>query len=57
MQTTAVDTLHEISSNVIFLMGGSFILGSLFTILMLMLLDFMQRGKEKRKGPDGKSRR
>ena len=35
----------QLSENVIYLMGLSFVLGSLFTILMLLLLDFMRRDK------------
>lgn len=31
------------SENVVYLMGLSFIIGSLFTILILILLDFMRR--------------
>lgn len=36
-------------TNAVYLMGFSFILGCLFTVLMLMLLDFMRRNVEKRK--------
>jgi len=42
-QATAVTTIGSISENVVYLMGFSFILGSLFTILILILLDFMRR--------------
>ncbi|MEJ0010862.1 MAG: hypothetical protein WDN72_10585 [Alphaproteobacteria bacterium] len=38
-------TLQTLSENVIYLMGLSFILGSLFTILILLLLDFMKRNR------------
>ncbi len=31
--------------NIVYLMGLSFIVGSLFTILILILLDFMQRDR------------
>ena len=34
--------LAALSQNVIYLMGLSFVLGSLFTILVLVLLDFMR---------------
>lgn len=39
----------QLTEHVVYLMGASFIVGSLFTILILMLLDFMQRNKLKRK--------
>ncbi len=52
MQQGNLNALHEITAGTIYLMGGSFILGSLFTILMLILLDFMRRNTEKRKKPD-----
>ncbi len=38
-------TLQDLGENVVYLMGFSFILGSLFTILILMLLDFMRRNQ------------
>ncbi len=47
----ALNQLQEITSGTIYLMGGSFILGSLFTLLLLILLDFMRRNVEKRKKP------
>lgn len=31
----------------IYSMGGSFILGSLFTVFILLLLDFMRRNQDK----------
>ncbi len=37
------------SENVVYLMGLSFIIGSLFTIFILILLDFMQRNTMKRR--------
>ena len=36
-------TLADFSQNVIYLMGLSFVLGSLFTIFILLLLDWMRR--------------
>lgn len=33
------------SENVVYLMGLSFMIGSLFTILILILLDFMKRDR------------
>lgn len=41
------NALVDISNNTIYLMGLSFILGSLFTILILILLDFMRRNQSK----------
>jgi len=35
--------MMQLSENVVYLMGLSFILGSFFTILVLLLLDFMRR--------------
>lgn len=48
METTAVTVvqhpgLASLSQNVIYLMGLSFVLGSLFTILVLVMLEFMRR--------------
>lgn len=39
--------VHNIvlSENMIYLMGLSFVLGSFFTILVLILLDFMRRDR------------
>ena len=39
-------TFINVSENTIYLMGFSFILGSLFTILVLILLDFMRRNSD-----------
>ena len=33
------------SENIVYLMGLSFLIGSLFTIFILILLDFMRRDK------------
>lgn len=41
-----VDTAQQgfmVGENIVYLMGLSFVLGSLFTIIILLLLDFMQR--------------
>ncbi len=38
--------MHAVGQNTIYLMGASFILGCLFTILMLLVLDFMRRNHE-----------
>lgn len=34
-----------VGENIVYLMGLSFVLGSLFTILILVLLDFMKRDR------------
>ncbi len=34
---------HNITESTIYLMGGSFILGSLVTIMLLLILDFMRQ--------------
>jgi hypothetical protein len=36
-----------LTENIVYLMGTSFILGSLFTIFTLLVLDFMRRDKVK----------
>jgi hypothetical protein len=42
--------MHALSSeNIIYLMGFSFMLGSLFAILLLILLDFMRQQREKKR--------
>jgi len=35
----------ELTQNSIYLMGASFVLGSLFTLFLLLVLDFMRYGK------------
>lgn len=37
--------LMQLSELSVYLMGASFIAGSLFTVLMLLILDFMRRNK------------
>lgn len=37
--------LIDITQNTIYLMGASFILGSLFTLFLLLVLDFVRRNK------------
>ena len=39
----AQQTISALGENVVYLMGLSFLLGSLFTIFVLILLDFMRR--------------
>lgn len=46
----ALDNSKSLVEQIIYLMGTSFILGSLVTILLLMLLDFMRARREKKKG-------
>jgi hypothetical protein len=47
MQPTAHNlAMLDLSQNVIYLMGISFVLGSLFTVLILLLLDFMRRNNK-----------
>lgn len=43
-----VNALQNIGENVIYLMGFSFILGSLFTILVLIMLDVMRSNAMRR---------
>lgn len=42
----------DIAHQTIYLMGVSFVLGSLFTIFLLLILDFMRRVKIEREGGD-----
>jgi len=37
--------LLDVTQNTIYLMGASFILGSLFTLFLLLVLDFVRRNK------------
>jgi hypothetical protein len=38
---------YDITVSTIYLLGASFVLGSLFTILLLMMLDFIRRNSDK----------
>lgn len=38
-----MDAMQNLPTWIIYLMGGSFVLGSLFTLLILLALDFMRR--------------
>lgn len=40
-----VNELMELTTQSIYLMGASFVLGSLFTLFLLLVLDFVRRGK------------
>lgn len=44
--TMANATLADFSQEMIYIMGFSFILGSLFTIFILLVLDFMRRNNK-----------
>jgi hypothetical protein len=37
-----VQVIADLSEHTIYLMGGSFILGSLFTLFLLLMLDFVR---------------
>ena len=45
MSTENAQVLLDITQNTIYLMGASFILGSLFTLFLLLVLDFVRRNK------------
>lgn len=40
--------LADLSERTVYLMGGSFVLGSLFTLLLLVILDFVRQVKIER---------
>lgn len=46
--TEMVDSILDLTQNSIYLMGASFVLGSLFTLFLLLILDFVRRGKTER---------
>jgi len=48
---TKMQLMADISVNIVYIAGSAFVAGSACTLLMLLLLDFMQRNKEKRKNP------
>jgi hypothetical protein len=41
----SAQTVMDVTQNTIYLMGASFVLGSLFTLFMLLILDFVRRNK------------
>lgn len=45
LTTENTDALMQITQNTIYLMGASFVLGSLFTLFLLLVLDFVRRNK------------
>ena len=40
-----MDNILGVTQHSIYLMGASFVLGSLFTLFLLLVLDFVRRGK------------
>ncbi len=48
-QVVTQQFLGTLSENVVYLMGLSFLLGSLFTIFVLILFDFMRRNAVEKK--------
>jgi hypothetical protein len=52
MTPEKVKFLAEFSEHTVYLMGGSFMLGSLFTILLLLLLDFVRQAQMERRDVD-----
>lgn len=42
MSPQNIQLLADLSERTIYLMGGSFILGSLFTLFLLLVLDFVR---------------
>lgn len=42
--------MADITQNTVYLMGASFILGSLFTLFLLLILDFVRRNKTENAG-------
>lgn len=40
-----VSAMMDLTTSSIYLMGASFVLGSLFTLFLLLVLDFVRRGK------------
>jgi|GEM_PF-3718666 len=41
-----LDVLHELSVNTVYMIGSSFIVGVLFTVFVLLVLDFMRRNAD-----------
>lgn len=41
----AMSTMIDLAPHSLYLMGASFVLGSLFTLFLLLVLDFVRRGK------------
>ncbi len=45
-----IKLLSDLSEHTIYLMGGSFVLGSLFTIFLLLTLDFVRHMQAEKEG-------
>jgi hypothetical protein len=45
MNTGNTQAVLEFSQNTVYLMGASFVLGSLFTLFLLLVLDFVRRNR------------
>ena len=45
----ATQTMMEVTQSSIYLMGASFVLGSLFTLFLLLVLDFVRDNRDGRK--------
>ena len=43
--TDNAQAMLDVTQHTVYLMGGSFILGSLVTLLLLLVLDFIRRNK------------
>jgi len=48
-EAVVVETGESLVSGAVYMVGTSFILGVLFTVLVLLLLDFMRRNNEENK--------
>ncbi len=45
----ATQTMMQVTQSSIYLMGASFVLGSLFTLFLLLVLDFVRQTREEKK--------
>ncbi len=52
MTPEKAEFLAEFSERTVYMMGGCFMLGSLFTVLLLLLLDFARQSQVERKDAD-----
>ena len=43
--TEKLNIIADLSERSVYLIGGSFVLGSLFTLLLLLILDFVRHSK------------
>ncbi len=44
-----IQLISDISQQTVYLMGASFVLGSMFTLFMLLVLDWVRRGSDNEK--------